>query len=106
MLHLSKRQYKSDENLLADAVLLKLLVSTSQLVSCRRSTIISSLVWRAGVSTKVKSPPLLPPQFHGSLYAAKKAESVRKLKRTSTHITHAGGRHDPVVPKDIIAGVL
>jgi hypothetical protein len=40
------------------------------------------------------------------LYAGKKAESVRKLKRTSTHITHAGGRHDPVVPKKIIAGFL
>lgn len=40
------------------------------------------------------------------LYAAKKAESVRKLKRTSSAIIHAGGKHLPVVPKEIIAGFL
>jgi hypothetical protein len=39
-------------------------------------------------------------------YAAKKAESVRKLTRTSASIVHAGGKHAPVVPKDIIAGFL
>jgi hypothetical protein len=40
------------------------------------------------------------------LYAAKKAQSVRKLKRTSVSITHAGGKHLPVVPKEIVAGFL
>jgi hypothetical protein len=40
------------------------------------------------------------------LYAAEKADSVRRLKRTSAHITHAGGRHEPVVPKAIIGGIL
>jgi hypothetical protein len=40
------------------------------------------------------------------LYAAKKAQSVRKLKRTSVSITHAGGKHSPVAPKEIIAGFL
>lgn len=39
-------------------------------------------------------------------YAGKKAKSVRQLKRTSTHITHIGGRNAPVVPKGIIAGLL
>jgi hypothetical protein len=39
-------------------------------------------------------------------YAAKKAESVRKLKRTSASIVHAGGKYSPVVPKEIIAGFL
>jgi len=39
-------------------------------------------------------------------YAAKKAESVRKLKRTSTAIPHAGGRFAPIKPKEIIAGFL
>ena len=39
-------------------------------------------------------------------YAARKIESVRKLKRTSAHITYAGGRHDPVKPKEIIGGIL
>jgi hypothetical protein len=39
-------------------------------------------------------------------YAAAKAESVRRLKRTSTHVPHAGGRFDPVTPKKIIAGLL
>lgn len=39
-------------------------------------------------------------------YAGKKVESARNLKRTSSHITHAGGRHDPVVPKEIIGGLL
>lgn len=40
------------------------------------------------------------------LYAAQKAESVRKLTRTSAPIRHAGGRYSPVVPKEIIAGFL
>jgi hypothetical protein len=40
------------------------------------------------------------------VYSAKKVESVRTLKRTSTHIPHAGGRFRPVLPKDIIGGVL
>lgn len=40
------------------------------------------------------------------MYGAKKIESVRKLKRTSTHVIHAGGRHSPVKPKDIIGGML
>lgn len=40
------------------------------------------------------------------VYAAKKIESVRKLKRTSSHITHIGGRHKPVKPKQIIGGIL
>lgn len=39
-------------------------------------------------------------------YAATKAASVRKLKRTSAPITHAGGSFDPVVPKEILAGLL
>jgi hypothetical protein len=39
-------------------------------------------------------------------YAAKKAESVRKLKRTSIAIPHAGGRFAPIKPKEIIAGFL
>lgn len=39
-------------------------------------------------------------------YAGKKVESVRRLKRTSTHITHIGGRSEPVVPKEIIGGIL
>ena len=39
-------------------------------------------------------------------YAAKKVESVRNLKRTSSAITHAGGKYSPVVPKEIIAGFL
>jgi hypothetical protein len=39
-------------------------------------------------------------------YAAAKAESVRRLKRTSAHIPHAGGKYDPVTPKEIIAGLL
>ena len=43
---------------------------------------------------------------HELIYAGKKAESVRMLKRTSTHIPHAGGRYAPVVPKEIVAGFL
>jgi hypothetical protein len=39
-------------------------------------------------------------------YAAKKAASVRKLKRTSISIPHAGGSFAPVKPKEIIAGFL
>lgn len=40
------------------------------------------------------------------LYAAKKAESVRKLTRTSATITHAGGKFPAIAPKEIIAGFL
>jgi len=40
------------------------------------------------------------------VYAARKAESVRMLKRTSVAIRHAGGKHAPVIPKEIIAGLL
>jgi hypothetical protein len=39
-------------------------------------------------------------------YAAKKAASVRKLKRTSISVPHAGGRFAPVTPKEIIGGFL
>ena len=39
-------------------------------------------------------------------YAAKKAASVRRLKRTSTRFAHSGGINQPVPPKDIIAGLL
>lgn len=40
-------------------------------------------------------------------YAGKKAESVRKLKRTSVPIPHAGGEPYPPKPHfDIIAGIL
>lgn len=39
-------------------------------------------------------------------YAGKKAESVRKLHRTSAPIYHAGGVHPPVEPKRIVAGIL
>jgi len=39
-------------------------------------------------------------------YAGKKVESVRKLKRTSAVIHHAGGTHGPKVHFEIIAGIL
>lgn len=39
-------------------------------------------------------------------YAAEKAASVRRMKRTSIAITHAGGRHDPRPPIPIVAGIL
>lgn len=39
-------------------------------------------------------------------YAQTKAESVRKLYRTSLPIPHAGGVHDPKVPGPILAGIL
>ena len=39
-------------------------------------------------------------------YAQTKAESVRKLYRTSLPIPHAGGVHDPKVPGTILAGIL
>lgn len=39
-------------------------------------------------------------------YAGRKAMSVRKLKRTSIPIPHAGGQYRPKKPFDIIAGVL
>lgn len=39
-------------------------------------------------------------------YAGCKAESVRKLKRTSVPIPHAGGKFRPKKPPEIIAGIL
>lgn len=39
-------------------------------------------------------------------YAGAKAESVRKLRRTSVPIRHAGGRFDPIEPPYIFAGIL
>ncbi|OQA85957.1 MAG: hypothetical protein BWY31_01576 [Lentisphaerae bacterium ADurb.Bin242] len=39
-------------------------------------------------------------------YAAKKAASVRKLKRTSISIHHAGGTYPPKEPFHIVAGIL
>lgn len=39
-------------------------------------------------------------------YAQKKARSVRKLKRTSMPIVHAGGTHDPKPPARILAGLV
>lgn len=39
-------------------------------------------------------------------YAADKASSVRKLLRTSAHISHAGGRFEPKAPEPILAGIL
>jgi hypothetical protein len=39
-------------------------------------------------------------------YAGSKAASVRKLHRTSAAIVHAGGRHDPVEPRPLLAGIL
>ena len=40
------------------------------------------------------------------VYAQQKIESVRKLKRTSTKILHAGGTFEPMEPKWIIGGVI
>src|SRR5690606_18764304 len=39
-------------------------------------------------------------------YAAKKAESVRALKRTSVPIVHAGGTYPPRPVFDIVAGII
>ena len=39
-------------------------------------------------------------------YAAEKAASVRRLRRTSAPIPHAGGIYEPKPPPDIIAGIL
>ena len=39
-------------------------------------------------------------------YAGRKAASVRILHRTSAEIAHAGGKHDPIDPKPILAGIL
>lgn len=39
-------------------------------------------------------------------YGAKKIESVRRLKRTSTAITHAGGKYAPKEPHRILGGFL
>jgi hypothetical protein len=39
-------------------------------------------------------------------YAAAKAQSVRRLKRTSAAITHAGGTFEPRQPIPILAGLL
>ena len=40
------------------------------------------------------------------IYAGDKAASVRRLVRTSTTITHAGGTHKPRQPFPILAGIL
>lgn len=40
------------------------------------------------------------------LYAGKKVSSVRRLYRTSAVITHAGGKHEPKQPFNIIGGIL
>lgn len=39
-------------------------------------------------------------------YAAKKADSVRKLRRTSASIINAGGKQEPRALFDILAGIL
>jgi hypothetical protein len=39
-------------------------------------------------------------------YAGQKAASVRKLKRTSVPIKHAGGEYDPKAPIKIISGIV
>lgn len=39
-------------------------------------------------------------------YAGEKAASVRRLKRTSAKITHAGGTHKPRKPFPILTGIL
>ena len=39
-------------------------------------------------------------------YAAKMAASVRRLKRTSVEIHHAGGKFPAKIPAEIIAGIL
>lgn len=39
-------------------------------------------------------------------YAGDKAESVRRLERTSAPIPHAGGKYEPKKPHRIIAGIL
>ena len=39
-------------------------------------------------------------------YAGKKAASVRKRRRTSAEIKHAGGKHSAITPGPILAGIL
>lgn len=39
-------------------------------------------------------------------YAGNKVASVRRLRRTTVAIPHAGGTHDPVKPKPILGGIL
>ena len=39
-------------------------------------------------------------------YAGRKAESVRRLERTSVTITHAGGEHPPKVLFPIVSGIV
>jgi len=39
-------------------------------------------------------------------YAGEKAASVRRLRRTSAPITHAGGKHKAKAPPRILAGIL
>jgi hypothetical protein len=48
------------------------------------------------------------PEFNAAnvAYAAEKAESVRRLRRTSAPIPHAGGKFDPIVPPPLLAGIL
>lgn len=40
------------------------------------------------------------------VYAGEKAESVRKLHRTSAPIVYAGGVYNPKIPQRILAGIL
>jgi hypothetical protein len=48
------------------------------------------------------------PEFNAAnvAYASEKAESVRRLRRTSAPIPHAGGKFDPIMPPPILAGIL
>jgi hypothetical protein len=47
------------------------------------------------------------PKFQGDVgYAGDKAASVRRLKRTSVAITHAGGVFEPRTPFPIVSGML
>lgn len=47
------------------------------------------------------------PRFQGDLgYAGEKAASVRRLKRTSVAITHAGGVFQPRAPFPVVSGML
>jgi uncharacterized protein DUF6602 len=39
-------------------------------------------------------------------YAGEKAATVRKLRRTSAPIRHAGGKFEPITPPRILAGIL
>jgi hypothetical protein len=39
-------------------------------------------------------------------YAGEKAESVRRLKRTTVPIVHAGGEYPPKTPFSIVSGIV